>query len=297
MKTTLFVPLLATLALSAPTADSKPKYLITFGDSYTQTGFSPTGAAPSPSNPLGNPALPGWTASGGLNWVGFLVSQLNATSVLSYNFADGGATTDAALVKPWKEEVRSFGDQVKQYKEVEKGGRWAGGEVVVGVWMGVNDVGNAWWKPEGEYEELLEGVGEGLFGEGGLGAVVKGGGVKGVVVLGVPPIHKTPSVLTQTPDVQTAEAAAIAKYNAALVARLEAFRAAHPAVEAVYVDTAPAFNEALGNPKKYGSPDATCYNGDGVSCLWFNDYHPGVAINRLVAESVASAWKGKGWFR
>jgi phospholipase/lecithinase/hemolysin len=97
--------------------------------------------------------------------------------------------------------------------------------------------------------------------------------------------------------VQAAEAAAIDKYNAALVARLEVFRAAHPDIEAVYVDTAPAFNEALGNPTKYGASDATCYNGNGVSCLWFNDYHPGVAINRLVAEAVAAAWKGKGWFR
>ena len=110
-------------------------------------------------------------------------------------------------------------------------------------------------------------------------------------------IHKTPSVKAQTDANQAAEAAAIEKYNAAVVARLGVFRTAHPDVEAVYVDTAPAFNEALGNPKKYGAPDATCYNGNGVSCLWFNDYHPGVAINRLVAEAVAAAWKGKGWFR
>lgn len=202
MKPTHLLPLLAPLALSAPSASSPPKYLITLyvhpnktnnkpkrltsspsGDSYTQTGFSPSGAAPSPANPLGNPPLPGWTASGGLNWVGFLVSQLNATAVLSYNFADGGATTDAALVKPWKAEVRSFGDQVKVAGEVEGSGRWVGGERVVVVWMGVNDVGNAWWRPEGEW---LGGVMEGLFGEKGLGGVVRGGGVKGVVVLGVP---------------------------------------------------------------------------------------------------------------
>lgn len=103
--------------------------------------------------------------------------------MLSYNFADGGATTDAALVKPWKAEVRSFGDQVKVAGEVEGSGRWVGGERVVVVWMGVNDVGNAWWRPEGEW---LGGVMEGLFGEKGLGGVVRGGGVKGVVVLGVP---------------------------------------------------------------------------------------------------------------
>ena len=57
-------------------------------------------------------------------------------------------------------------------------------------------------------------------------------------------------VLAQTPDMQAGEAAAIDMYNAALAARLEQFKAAHPEVEAVLVDTAPAFNEALGNPAK-----------------------------------------------
>jgi len=38
------------------------------------------------------------------------VSRRKATSVLSYNFVNGGATTDAALVALWKPEVRSFGD-------------------------------------------------------------------------------------------------------------------------------------------------------------------------------------------
>ena len=96
---------------------------------------------------------------------------------------------------------------------------------------------------------------------------------------------------------QAGEAAAIDKYNAALAARLEQFKTAHPDVEAVLVDTAPAFNEALASPAKYGAPNATCFNADGVSCLWFNDYHPAVAINQLVAEAVAAAWKGKGWFK
>lgn len=58
------------------------------------------------------------------------------------------------------------------------------------------------------------------------------------------------------------------------------------------VDTAGPFNRALESPTAYGAPNATCYNSDGKSCLWFNDYHPGVAINELVAEAVADAWKG-----
>ncbi|KAK1760285.1 hypothetical protein QBC47DRAFT_427356 [Echria macrotheca] len=267
------------------------KYLITFGDSYSQTGFNITSAKPSPANPLGNPPFPGWTASGGENWIGFLTASYNASVIYTYNFAYGGATTNASLVTPWKPEVLSFVDQVALFEGnvggmvMKKG--WRAEDVLVGVWMGVNDVGNGWWKED--WETVLGEVMDSYFGELGR---VWGTGARNFVLLGVPPINKTPSVLTQPVSSQTAEAAAIAKYNDALAARLAAFITAHPGVTATLVDTSVPFNKALDNPTKYGAPNATCYNGDGVSCLWFNDYHPGVAINRLVAEEVARGWPG-----
>jgi len=42
------------------------------GDSYSQTGFSITGTKPSVSNPIGNPAFPGYTSSNGNNVRGSL---------------------------------------------------------------------------------------------------------------------------------------------------------------------------------------------------------------------------------
>ncbi|PKX95624.1 uncharacterized protein P174DRAFT_404460, partial [Aspergillus novofumigatus IBT 16806] len=36
---------------------SDTAYFFTFGDSYSQTGFSTSGEQPSASNPMGNPAL------------------------------------------------------------------------------------------------------------------------------------------------------------------------------------------------------------------------------------------------
>lgn len=112
--------------------------------------------------------------------------------MLSYNFADGGATTDAKLVKPWKEEVRSFGDQVAQFRNASDaiearlpGGKIGWGEVLVGVWMGVNDVGNAWWLPADEYAVLVGKVMDGYFGTRGLeGVYVEG--ARRFVLLGVP---------------------------------------------------------------------------------------------------------------
>ncbi|KAK0611943.1 hypothetical protein B0T14DRAFT_439719, partial [Immersiella caudata] len=265
------------------------------GDSYSQTGFNTSLAKPSLSNPFGNPPLPGWTASGGLNWVGFLTSHFNATPLLTYNFAYGGATTNASLVTPWRPDVLSFTDQISLFagsigtEPRPEYAPWTGSNALVGIWMGVNDVGNAWWKEEGEYEVLVGGIMDSYF--GGLEVLWEAGATK-FVILGVPPIHKTPAVLQNTEEQQRTEAVAIDRYNAAIAKRLEAFKEAHRGVEAVIVDTAAPFNKALENPTEYGAPNATCYNGNGVSCLWFNDYHPGVAINKLVAEAVAAEWKG-----
>ncbi len=106
-------------------------------------------------------------------------------------------------------------------------------------------------------------------------------------------IDKTPSVLKQPAESRAQEAAVIKRYNDLITARLSNFTAANSGITAKIVDTAVPFNTALENPKEYGAPDAACYNSDGKSCLWFNDYHPGIAINKLVAAAVADAWKGK----
>lgn len=105
-------------------------------------------------------------------------------------------------------------------------------------------------------------------------------------------IQLTPAMLLETPESRAAELVSIVKYNDAIASRLAAFKTKNSGVTAKVVDTIAPFNTALDNPTKYGSPDAACYNEDGKSCLWFNDYHPGVAINELVAEAVADAWKG-----
>jgi phospholipase/lecithinase/hemolysin len=125
-------------------------YLVSFGDSYSQTGFDVNGAKPSDANPLGNPPYPGWTASGGPNWVGYLAKEYNAGSLYSYNFAYGGATVNASLVAPYEPTVKSFIDQVKQFSgsiaSKPSYAPWTASNSLFGVWMGVNDVGNSYWK-------------------------------------------------------------------------------------------------------------------------------------------------------
>ncbi|KAL8389049.1 hypothetical protein RB595_008829 [Gaeumannomyces hyphopodioides] len=282
-----------TMATQTP-SPGKVKYFITFGDSYSQTGFNLSLAKPSPQNPLGNPNLPGWTTSGGLNWAGFLVTQLNASVTYSYNLASGGATTDRTLVQPYQPAVSTFVDQLGQFKDSlatrPPWAPWTADDTLAGVWMGVNDVGNAFWSPG--VEELLVRIVGRYFDQLQL---LYDAGVRNFVLLGVPPTQKTPAMLANGAESNALLEKAIGLYNDHIASSLVSFKAKNAGVTSWVVDTIAPFNEAINNPTAYGARDATCFSEDGLSCLWFNNYHPGVQIHRLVAQAVAKV-VGEPWF-
>lgn len=98
---------------------------------------------PSPGSPLGNPALPGQTTANGLNWVGQLTSVMNTSTVLTYNFAVTGATVDKEIVSTYAQYC--VDDQVGQYKEYVAD-KMSSAETLVAVWIGINDLGEPFWK-------------------------------------------------------------------------------------------------------------------------------------------------------
>lgn len=112
-------------------------------------------------------------------------------------------------------------------------------------------------------------------------------GARNFLFLTVPPINKTPLVLAESTATQTQEGAAVVTYNQLLQAALDTFKKSNSGITAWVYDTTTAFNTAIDNPTAYGAPDATCYNSNGVSCLWYNNYHPGQAIHKLVATGIA----------
>ncbi|KAL8334183.1 hypothetical protein RB593_003724 [Gaeumannomyces tritici] len=282
----------STITATQTSSPGDVKYFITFGDSYSQTGFNLSLAKPSPQNPLGNPNLPGWTSSGGLNWVGFLASQLNASATYSYNLASGGATTDRTLVQPYQPTVSTFVDQLGQFGDSLAArppwAPWTAASALAGVWMGVNDVGNTFWSP-GAGELMARVVGR-YFDQLQL---LYDAGVRNFVLLSVPPTQKTPLMLANGPESGALLEKTIGLYNDLIASSLVPFKAKNAGVTSWVVDTAAPFNEAINNPKAYGARDAVCFGGDG--CLWFNDYHPGVQIHKLVAQAVAKV-VGKPWF-
>ncbi|ORY00295.1 carbohydrate esterase family 16 protein [Clohesyomyces aquaticus] len=268
-------------------------YFITFGDSYSQTGFNVSSTKPSSSNPLGNPAYPGWTTSGGPNWIGYLAHDYNSSVTYSYNFAYGGATVNASLVKPYQDTVKSFIDQVQQYKDSiapkPTYAPWTPRNSLFGVWMGVNDVGNSYWNANDTEAALLGRIMDSYFGQID---VLYATGARNFVLLNVPPIDQSPLMLGQTEAVRAQEKGVIETFNGMVRMRVRDFVGAHEGVRMLVVDTQRPFEKAIKSPVSYGSKDASCYNADGKTCLWFNDYHPGQAIHRLVAEAVVSAWNG-----
>jgi phospholipase/lecithinase/hemolysin len=115
-----------------------------------------------------------------------------------------------------------------------------------------------------------------------------GAGARNFLFLSVPPIQKTPSVMLQSSSTQVKEGEAVARYNGLLGRGIEAFKGNHSGVTTWVFDSTVAFDTAIKDPKSFGAKDASCYNKDGITCLWFNDYHPGQAIHKLVAQGVAA---------
>lgn len=254
------------------------------GDSYSQTGFDISGTKPSIGNQLGNPPLPGWTTAGGLNWIGNLLSSNG--QLLSYNLASGGATTDAKLVTPFAPTVLSFVDQVDLFyanlAAKPSYAPWTAADTLFGVWIGVNDVGNAWYRPE--WPTLSVQIVDQYFAQ--VQRLFDAGARK-FVFLTVPPINRAPANLGSDEWSQTTLKAAIQTYNKLIADHAAAFSAANPTAQAQVVDIFPKFDLILDSPTTYGAVNASCWNEDGKTCLWWNDYHPGLAIQNGVADDVA----------
>ncbi|KAF2874435.1 hypothetical protein BDV95DRAFT_675690 [Massariosphaeria phaeospora] len=312
-----------TLALVAPSLAARSdnettwtgwndvKYFFVFGDSYTQTGFNVSGPQPSPSNPMGNPAYPGWTSSNGPNWVDFLTYNYNASYLQTYNLAYGGATVDAALVKPYAPEVLSLKDQVNSLYLPTYGANstsvpWTSSNSLFAFFIGINDVGNSWWLDNAtaiydqiftEYNTLLENVYE--------------TGARSFLFLTVPPVNLSPMILNQDDGGWAAEhmGPVIEDFNARIRQLARRFAARHGTSTWTFVhDTHQLYADVIKNvaatPQTSGLKNVTAFckayaNGTPTwytfdpNCaypvneyLWLNDLHPTFPMHNATAASV-----------
>ncbi|EUC37533.1 carbohydrate esterase family 16 protein [Bipolaris zeicola 26-R-13] len=317
VKSIALVLSLATTGLAASEAQASSwsgwknvKHLFVFGDSYTQTGFNVNGTQPSPSNPLGNPPYPGWTSSNGPNWVGFLTTTYNTSTLLTYNMAYGGATVDSALVAPYTPTVVSMKEQVQSqflptYGSHPNFAPWTSASSLFAFFIGINDVGTSWWRDNSTalwdtifsvYEKQLTDI----YATGG----------RNFLFLNVPPVNLAP-LTTQQNDGGYAvehEGKAIEDWNKRITNMVSGFKAKNKGTTTFVYDTWSLYNSVIKNPASYkqtadlknvtGYCDAykngtpTWYTKD-PSCqypvneyLWLNELHPTFSINNATAASI-----------
>lgn len=81
----------------------------------------------------------------------------------------------------------------------------------------------------------------------------------------------------------------IQTYNEALVINMAAFKSTHSGVTGQVFNTSASFWTVINNPTAYGATNSVCQNSDGTSCVWYDNYHPGQAVQELVALALVNA--------
>ncbi|KAJ7167229.1 hypothetical protein C8R43DRAFT_877408 [Mycena crocata] len=289
-------PTSTTTAPSAPPTSTKAvTYWFPFGDSYTTTGFDPTGTLPSVGNPLGNPPFPGFTGGGGENFVGFDTVTNNKSTILTYNYAYGGATIDANLVIPYLPTVLSLTDQVNQFLAGagKKPAPWTSSNALFTVWIGINDIGNSYFQ-SGDRAAFSDVLLNAYF------ALVQklvrflAAGARNLLFINVPPIDRSPLMLAQSADARALEKTVLAGFNTKLAARIAAFKANNSGVTTWLWDANAAFTTILNAPTQFGFVDAVSFGNTGD--FWGNDYHPSTAAHQIFAKQISTLLAGTPWF-
>lgn len=107
--------------------------------------------------------------------------------MLSFNLAYGGATTSASLVAPYESTVLCFDNQTAEFESTiashPSNFSWAAADTLVGVWIGVNDVGNIYYEATATVDTLLSEIMTEYF---GLLQQIYNAGARNFALLNVP---------------------------------------------------------------------------------------------------------------
>lgn len=215
------------------------------------------------------------------------------SQLLSYNFATDGATIDASIIAPQNPNALTLVDQVSEFltnlAPVPEYAPFLQNNTLFVIWMGTTDMIIAW--NETDWPAISEQLVDSYFEQIEL---LYNAGARNFIFPDVPPIQRTPAMLGQSVAEQQGMATAITQFNAVLNTQANSLISTklggqfpNPRGFAQVIGANSAFNIMLDNPTAYGSPDATCVNSDGVSCLWASEWYPGQEIQSLVSSYIA----------
>ncbi|KAJ7224962.1 hypothetical protein B0H12DRAFT_1030704 [Mycena haematopus] len=286
-----------TTTSTPPVSSAKVTYWFPFGDSYTTTGFNPNSTLPTVGNPLGNPPFPGFTGAGGENFVGFDTITYNKSTILTYNYAYGGATIDANLVVPYLPTVLSLTDQVNEFLQgaahKPATAPWTSTNALFTVWIGINDIGNSYGNG-GDRDAFSDTLLAAYFALVQKLVQNSGVGARNFLFINVPPIDRSPLMLAEPAAAQALEKTVIAGFNTKLVAQIASFKANNTGVTTWLWDSNAAFTTILNAPTQFGFVDAVSYGNTGD--FWGNNYHPATAAHQIFAQQISTLLAGTPWF-
>ncbi|KAI0439838.1 hypothetical protein F4803DRAFT_529743 [Xylaria telfairii] len=288
-------------AISQRQSLSNPLYYFAFGDSYTATAFNNHGTQPSPGNPLGNPPLGQGTFAGGPNYVGWLATKYNSTTVLAYDFAVGGATITNSLIPTTDPNIHTFEQQVKNYFEPQytsgnsPGKIWRSDNAIFSIFFGINDIGLPLTAEPQYLQDMNTRIPQLLDYYFSLCENLYNQGARRFMFVGVPPSDRSPYIQGLGGSVSAQWSSWANNFNGQLAARIPQFTGSHAGSVAATYDYHRWMLLVLDSPNQWGFPDASCINGNGVSCIWWNNYHPGSRFNDLLAQRMLPAMNSLGF--
>ncbi|KAI1790391.1 fungal cellulose binding domain-containing protein [Ganoderma leucocontextum] len=272
---------------------SRANYWFAFGGSYTARGFDSHGTLPKPGNPLGNPAYPGKTVTGGANYVDVLTTELNRSLILTYDYAVSGATIDSSLVKLGKgSRTRPLTVQVSEFLEgagkKPKTARWTSENALFSIFVGINDITGSYHK-SGSNDKFNKVLMRAYFEQ-----VDKLAGARNFLFINIPPIERAPANRKHSEADRLLEKNTVLDFNKKLAKKAKSFQAKHRGVKTWVWDSNGAINNILDNYKKHGFTDITKWGGPGD--YWGNNFHPCSKAQTILAKDIAEVVKGTRWF-
>lgn len=256
----------------ATTSWSSIRTIFAFGDSYTTIGIPTT---PTCANPLGRVGTTWQTSSGGENYITYLTTQLNQSEILTFDYAQGGATVDNKIVAAYKTGIKSCTDQVDEFvKDVERK-RFVHPGALATFYFGINDINMSIrdFERSGRNRYFYTKILEAYFRQVSR---VYDAGVRNFVFMNVPPLEKTPRVIGYGGWSVEAFHSAANFYNFHLSAAVNEFARKHR-IAAHLIDVHSLFNSGLGDP-------AFAHN------FWHDTFHPTPPVHKTMAELVVMSF-------
>ncbi|KAI5478621.1 COPII-coated vesicle protein SurF4/Erv29 [Pseudohyphozyma bogoriensis] len=262
--------------------------MISFGDSYSDnTGWG---------NFLAEP--PHWSHfSDGPNWVDYLESTYNESTIALRSTAFGGATINSTLITALGGAKTDIVTQVERFQELltpaPASTAWTSADTLFTMWVGINDITVTY--SHNNQSQLHATLMDSWY---NLQATLYKSGARNFLYLNVPPFYRAPW-FNPYPANRELLKAAIEDYNVHLLAKAKEFQRNYPEAFVLHFDAYTEFGGLLDKATEFGFRNVTDYCDEYAkgtanlttlipSCVNPNSTRRSLALPRLDPDSVSA---------